>query len=411
MHAVRLYGDAAATAALIIAAFFALRPKLRRNEAWRATVTPLASIIGSGFLVSLPLLARNLGVYAIGAITLLLVLAYLLGGAVRFNIKYGEPLFDGEGARLISWFDKIARLTLVLAYVVSVSYYLSLLAAFSLKAINIAEAHTIARVIASVFLVAIGGWGFVRGLRGLESIEEYAVGLKLAVIAAVLAALVVFNVALTAHGDWRIQAAAPPLDFHHLRIVLGLLIVVQGFETSRFLKGTYPAPLRIRTMRWAQLISGAIYLAFFALALPILHTAPDNADVAGVTEMVAVAATILPLVLIAGAVFAQLSAAIADAIGAAGLLRESTSLSGRWAYLLIAAAGCALIWSVDVFRVIQLASSAFALFYAMQAGLAVLVAAKTKDVSWRAPRMAGFAALALIALAAAVLGIPAETAG
>ena len=34
-------------------------PRLTASPIWRATVTPLASIIGSGFLVSLPLLVTT----------------------------------------------------------------------------------------------------------------------------------------------------------------------------------------------------------------------------------------------------------------------------------------------------------------------------------------------------------------
>ncbi|MBX3429359.1 MAG: hypothetical protein KF779_07245 [Hyphomonadaceae bacterium] len=406
-------GNIVAIAALIVTAIIVLHPRLRGQEAWRATITPLASIIGSGFLVSLPLLARDVGVYAIAAIGFLIMLAYFLGGALRFNIKHGEPLFDGDGHVWVTRFDIASRIGLALAYLVSVTYYLSLLAAFSLKAFGLGGEELIARCITTALLALLGGWGFLHGLRGLEAIEEYAVGLKLAVIAAALAALAWLNIDLFAKNEWRILAPAPPLDFHHLRMVLGLLIVVQGFETSRFLKGAYPPQLRIDSMRWAQLISAVVYLAFFLLALPILHTAPHNADVAGVTDMVAPAASFLPLILIAGAVFAQLSAAVADAIGGAGLIHETSGarIARKWCYPAIAAAGCAIVWSFDVFRVIQLASSVFAIFYAMQAIGAIFVARRTEKIRHRAARMAGFGLLALIALGAAFLGIPAEAAG
>jgi hypothetical protein len=402
-----------AVAALAVAAYFSLQPRLRRADWWRATVTPLASIIGSGFLVSLPLLARDMGAYAPAAMALLLALAYGFGGAIRFNIAHGETLFDDAGNDWLTRFENFSRLALAIAYFVSVTYYLSLLAAFALKGFALGDEGAIARLITTSLLAALGVGGFVRGLRGLEAIEEIAVGLKLAVIAAVLAALALMNLALVFHGAWAVRAAAPRLDPHHLRIVLGLLIVVQGFETSRFLKGAYTPALRIRTMRWAQFIAAAIYLAFFALALPILNTAPDTPDVAGVTDMMAPIASLLPLMLIAGAVFAQLSAAIADAIGAAGLIHETSGKRVRqqWTYPLIAAIGITLVWAFDVFRVIQVASAAFALYYAFQCAVAAWTAQAAKTVSHRALRTGGFALLALGALAAALFGIPAEAAG
>jgi hypothetical protein len=62
-----------------------------RTALWRATVTPLASIIGSGFLESAPLLAHDFGGYAVLAMTLLVVLAALIGWAIRYNIAVVEP--------------------------------------------------------------------------------------------------------------------------------------------------------------------------------------------------------------------------------------------------------------------------------------------------------------------------------
>lgn len=43
---------------------------LARSDSWRATVTPLASIIGPGFLICGPLLARAFGSAALGTMAL-----------------------------------------------------------------------------------------------------------------------------------------------------------------------------------------------------------------------------------------------------------------------------------------------------------------------------------------------------
>ncbi len=70
----------------------ALSKRVGRSSCLNATVTPAASIMGSGFLVSAPLLAgvvANLVVVCRGT---LLALAYLVGGAIRFNIRYSEPI-------------------------------------------------------------------------------------------------------------------------------------------------------------------------------------------------------------------------------------------------------------------------------------------------------------------------------
>ncbi len=398
-----------AGAAFVVSAFVFLSPRLRASDAWRATVTPLASIIGSGFLVSLPLLASFVGTYAIIAMGFLIATAYLLGGAIRFNILHGEPLFEAdEGRHGVAVLERLSHLALAFAYFVSVTYYLSLLSAFALKGVGVDPGW--ARVLTTALLAVIGGYGLWRGLHGLETLEEYAVGLKLAVIAAVLAALVWLNVRLLADGTWHIKAAEPHLSWDTARLVLGLLIVVQGFETSRFLEGAYPPQLRVRTMRWAQVMSGAIYLAFFALATVIFDGSYARDDVAAVTDMMVIAAAVLPLMLTAGAIFAQFSAAVADAIGAGGLMEYTPPLKierGR-AYVLVAAVGILLTWTINVFGIIALASRAFALFYMMQCLVAALVARAAPDVTHRGWRVAGFVILGALALAVVVLGIPAE---
>ena len=78
---------------LIVTAAILFSPRLTASPVWRATVTPLASIIGSGFLVSLPLLVHDLGSHAVTGMAFLVLFSYLLGTAIRFNILHGEPLF------------------------------------------------------------------------------------------------------------------------------------------------------------------------------------------------------------------------------------------------------------------------------------------------------------------------------
>jgi hypothetical protein len=82
------------TIAFLAAAAIIFSKRVQASKDWQATVTPLASIIGSGFLVSVPLLASEVGNWAIFAMSALIAAAYLVGGAIRFNIRHGEPLFN-----------------------------------------------------------------------------------------------------------------------------------------------------------------------------------------------------------------------------------------------------------------------------------------------------------------------------
>jgi hypothetical protein len=386
-------------------------PKLTASPVWRATVTPLASIIGSGFLVSLPLLVHDLGSYAVLGMAFLVALSYVLGTAIRFNILHAEPLFADGRSGPVGWIEEISHLALALAYFISVTYYLSLLSAFLLQGAGITDPF-LRKVLTTAVLLGIGLYGLLRDLRGLENIEEYAVGLKLAVIAAILAALAWLNLNLALTGAWHLPRLTATIGWDSIRTVLGLLIVVQGFETSRFLAGAYPPELRVRTMRYAQLLSGGIYLAFFLLALTALKEQEvQSTDVTGIVAVLRPVASALPTLIIAGAVFAQLSAAIADSIGAGGLIEQTSRqrIDHRHAYPLIALMGVVLTWSLNIFGVIALASRAFALFYLLQCLVAAGVALKAPDVDHRLCRVAAFLALAGLALAVVVLGIPAES--
>ncbi len=108
--------------------------RFARSDTWRATVTPLASIIGSGFLICGPLLAREFGSAALGAMAALLAIAYAAGAVIRFNIIHVEGyLASASFNDPVAWLARVTQGVLALAYAVSVAYYLKLLAEFSLK--------------------------------------------------------------------------------------------------------------------------------------------------------------------------------------------------------------------------------------------------------------------------------------
>ena len=393
-----------------LAALFSRR--VLESPAWRATVTPFASIIGSGFLVSVPLISGVIGNYALFGMAGLVVYAYAVGGAIRFNILHGEPLFeavDGKGraASLATACEHLSHIALAAAYFVSVAYYLSLLSTFLLKGAGIQD-DLLARMLTTGFLVFIGSYGFVRGLRGLERLEEYAVGFKLAVIASIIVALASHNLHLTAAGTWKLADLPARFDMDAARALLGFVIVVQGFETSRFLSGQYSPALRVRTMRFAQLISGAIYIVFFGLATVMFQAGFRDGEVAAIVDIVGEVAWVLPVMLVGAAVASQFSAAVADAIGGAGLLHDASRqrVELRYFYPAIAAVSVTLVWSGSVFDIIAACSRAFAFYYFVQCAVAGFVAFAAPGVTRRAARAAWFALLAAVSLAASVFGIP-----
>jgi hypothetical protein len=104
-----------------------LWPRLTGHRLWRASTTPLASIIGSGFLVLGPLLSHSYGQWAPLTMALLCLVAYAFGWTVRVNIA---ALDTGRRTAAQVWWDGAASWGLVVAYVISVAYCLNLFGAF-----------------------------------------------------------------------------------------------------------------------------------------------------------------------------------------------------------------------------------------------------------------------------------------
>ncbi|MCB1494035.1 MAG: hypothetical protein KDJ77_19895 [Rhodobiaceae bacterium] len=401
-------GTIAVAAGFLVVLAVVFWPALRRSQAWQATVTPLASIIGSGFLVSAPLLAREAGNGAIIAMAALCAAAYLIGSAIRFNIAHAEHLLDKpKQAPVAASLERISHLVLAFAYFISVAYYLVLLSTFLFKGLGI-DNPTLARVLTSAILASIGTIGFWRGLDGVQRVETVTVGLNLAVIGALLAGLFWYNVHEAAASTWHLGEVAGLSGLEPVRVVLGLLIVVQGFETSRFMGAEFDATTRIRAMRHAQWISTAIYLAFFALVTILFRQHMHSGGVAAVIDMVTPVAVILPMMLTVGAIASQFSASVADSIGAAGLIHDTThgEVSVRIAYPLVAFVAILIVWETDVFGIINLASRAFALFYFVQSLVALLVARTAEADGSRGWRMTRFGASALLCLAVVLFAVP-----
>lgn len=381
--------------------------RFARSDTWRATVTPLASIIGSGFLICGPLLAREFGSAALGAMAVLLAIAYAAGAVIRFNIVHVEAYLATAGFNdPVAWLARVTQGVLALAYAVSVAYYLKLLAEFSLKPITIAPAlqPLAANIIVTVLIVLMTLLALGGSLRKVEHLAHGTVSLKIGIIAGLLVALAL---------SWAISGSRAPLppvrlSFASVPMLLGLLITVQGFETSRYLGHAYPAALRVRTMRHAQWISSAIYLAFIALLTPFLSRAAATQGVAGILDIMELIAPALGLFVLIGAVASQLSAAVADSIGSGGLINEVSrrKISVPLAFLLAGGLAIVIVWLTDPFEVVALSSRAFALFYALQCVLALIVSIR-KGAGTTAQRL-GFVVIGLVCLIAAAVGAPAE---
>ncbi len=392
------------TASAFLIFFF--HPQVRRQPLWQATVTPLASIIGSGFLVAGPILAHAVGSKAWVAMAGLCVIAYLFGMAIRHNIVHVEPLLAKQPPATVFVFERASEIALSLAYFVSVAYYLNLFAAFGLRFIDVVDPVWI-QTVATVAISIIAAIGTLRGLRGLERFEVVAVGLKLSMIAGLFMALGLTSVLALKDGTFHWDVVEHAHGKREIGILLGLVILVQGFETSRYLSGSYDAATRVRTMRWAQGLSSAVYLVFILLITSYFgdRLSGDGGETAIIDMLSPVGEAIAPLIIVA-ALASQSSAAVADMNGAAGLLSEASGrrISVNFGNLITALVAVAITWTTNIYEIIAYASKAFVIYYALQSAQAACSAWQLGHYG----RAVLFALAVLIAGVVLIFAIPAD---
>lgn len=358
----------------VIVGIILFNHKIRLSSQWRATVTPLASIIGSGFLIVAPLLHSIMGKWALLGMVVLSIFAYSLGGVIRFNIRYAEDYIASNEESKIAKLEVIGQWFLGGAYAISVAFYISLFSAFIFDRIGVTDL-TIIKLITTLILLVIMVIAWLRGAKGLEVIELYAVTIKLAIIVGVLVALLSYDIS-TGTAWFQHNPISELGLIETLSILAGMLMVTQGFETTRFMGGQYSVTQRIKAVKYSQNIATLLYVLFIGLTCPIFLTFPIvELNETTISHTLGQAVWILPFLLLIAATASQLSAALADTIGGGGLLKEliKFSLSTNIYYMLVILLAIALVWTADVFQIINLASKGFALYYLVQTIIASLL--------------------------------------
>ena len=403
------------TILVVIAAsvlLFMFNPRLTKSRDWKATLTPLSSIIGSGFLIIAPLLTSVVGMYSPLAITGIVLLAYAIGGVIRFNIIHAEPLIhDREANPLIYKIDLLANTTLSFAYVTAIAFYLSLLSSFLLTYLGFGDSPALERTLTTTIIVFIAATGFVRGLGGLEKLEAYSMSVQLSIVAALLIGVFVYDYRFI-QAEQALALDVPDRDtITKIFILFGVLLVVQGFETSRFLGEKYTAQIRVRTMRRAQLISGVLYVVSVIALLPVVrHLDLENIQIAEIVTATGLVATALPLMLIVAAIMSQFSAAVADTVGAGCLASESSSgkLSTNRGYVIVSVFAIILVWAADLLEIISFASRAFAVYYLLQCIVATVASRHHYEGNTHLMQATRFSTLTSILAVIVIFAIPAK---
>jgi len=336
---------------------------------------PLASIFGSGFLVIVPILASSVGPYALLAMLVVAFVAFQAGAVVRHNILCAEPVLAAGRKHITLTLERLSDVALVGAYIVSVCLYIHIMSAFVLGAFGM-DSDFNKSLLTTLVIGLITAIGVMGGLKPLEKLESWALYVTLFILALLLVGFAIYDVrGFLDSGGFTLPAMPQRSVWEMVTIVAGTLIVVQGFETTRYLGRSFDTWTRILASRWSQYVSLTVYIAFVALALPVVSSLngeyTDNSLILLAAEVSVLLVT--PLIIAAG--LSQFSAAVADTLAAAANMEEVTHnrVNQRWGYLLVGVTAMALAWSGSTFEIITLASRAFALYYLLQCVVAFTV--------------------------------------
>jgi len=305
-------------------------------------------------------------------------LAYAMGSVIRFNIIHAEPLLEeGKASARILRYERTANLALVLAYAISVSLYIHILSAFVLGAFGVNTPFR-ENLLTVVIVALIGVIGRFHGLDMLMVLERWALRVTGVLVIGLIIAFGIYDWNAFKAGAIQLPVVRSQDLWTVLTVVGGTLIVVQGFETSRYLGGEFDRKLRVWSCRSSQIVSTVIYLLFVAAATPLMHFLGDQVEDNGLLIIAAKVALWLPIPLVLAAVLSQFSAAVADVVAAGGNVEETTQgrVDDQQAYIWVC--GVAVILSfASTLTILSFASRAFAFYYFLQCLVAICVTDKT----------------------------------
>ena len=397
-----LFNSIVAVATLVGLALLLYRRKVQESVTYKATVVPLAEIMDVGFIVFSPVVILLFGYDATWAMLGLCVLGILTGFAISYNIKNYEPLI-GKPDRLHRW-NSVATWSLLAASVVNVAYYAQLLMTLVWLPLGDLYSPGLVTATAAVLLGILTIYGFAKGLFALNDLGNKSTAFNLSAIAAVLVAFAAYNVQRLVGGDFDWPHFNAPDNAEAFRKLLGLFVLVQGFESSRYIGAYFSAKKRVTTMRSAQYISSAVYVLFVASSLILFATVKAPHNVTAIFEVSKQVSVYLPFLIMAAALGSQLSAIVNDTETRTEMLAQQVGdrLPRRWTFPLFLVPAILVVLLTEVSSVVALASRVFAAYYLSQALIAGRLAWRAKKWAW----VAFFGGIAVAMAAVAVFGLP-----
>lgn len=386
---------------LIVLSWVLYSSRVQNSERYQATVVPLANIMDIGFVAMAPIIVHITGLDSPLTMAGLCGLGYSMGWVMRYNIRRFEPV-SGEPGHLRTT-ARAAQWALIIASMVNVAYYLQLMGDAVIYPFDLGVDSPLPTIIAVGSLIALGVIGYFFGLTKLNQLGQRTTAFNLAAVTAIIVGFLAYNASVAMAGNWYLPDYNPPLTPESTRKLLGFFALVQGFEASRYLTEQYSAERRIRTMRIAQIIATVAFILFPASALILFAEVRPEPTPEAVLFIAAAASPVLPWLALALAIGSQASASVNAIASRSDVMRElsDNQIPRRLTFPLLAAGAIAVVLVTDVFSAVAAASRVFALFFALQCLLALVLARRYNE--W--PQFVGIALVGIAMLLIAVFGI------
>ena len=156
-------------------------------------MTPLASILGSGLLIIVPVLEGTLGCPVDRRRGRGVRRGVVAGTAVRHCVRVVEPLIaSGELDVTTRRLDRLGDVVIVVAYIISVALYLRIMAQYVVGYFAPGGAPAAERILACVAVAVIVTVGVARGFKGLDRLDRVSLA-AVVVLTTVLGGALLFH--------------------------------------------------------------------------------------------------------------------------------------------------------------------------------------------------------------------------
>lgn len=386
---------------LAAAVWLLYRPKVQKSARYQAMVVPLANIMDVGFLVLSPVMIALVGYAAPLWMLGICLVAIVTGTVIAYNIRNYEPLIGTSDRTntVAAW----ANWSLFGASMVNIAYYTQLLMTLVLLPLGsyTEDRVTLTSVILLIVVIMVGYSG---RLPVLNRLGDRTTAFNLAALFAVLAAFLFYNVLEAFSGNWSFPVYEPEIDSDTVRKMVALFAMVQGFEAARYLGSKFSADVRVSTMRTAQIVSSAVFVALIALVLLPFGQFRPPLDATAIFVVSDAVSPYLPWLILLAAVGSQVSAITNATLSRSDLLVEATQqkVPRKFTFPILLVPTIMIVVFTDVTSAVAIASRVFALYFVLQAIIAITISYRKRE--WG--QLAVFTGVALVMGFIAIFGIP-----